>query len=373
MTAPSLRKYIDILQEYEDPKLLDPDADKPTDAAEPKPAGNKPADTDTSDVRSLQQALVDAGFELPRFGVDGKMGPETQAAIRAAEMVMGRKPTGKITTQELAGIGQKIENNALTQALGAIEAVLSKYKIKTDESLHPDDQLVLENINLYTAQEQLEIWRTLTEADIYLPPNTGGQARDAGLQARMQMARNTNPAIARSNNPFGIDPNKKPSASTPPYVPTKSAGKLGKFMGKLGGVRGLAKKVGARVVGAAATGPAALVIGTGMALWTAYDIGKALYDTFTEKELGDLDPADQKIIADNLQTVIKYQQDANLLGTLPDDLQLRLARVTKGLDALAVDQGLGSVKPEAQQAKPQPASTSTQGTLDRRAEPKRDF
>src|SRR5262249_53692355 len=33
-------------------------------------------------VTKLQQALVDAGFPLPRFGVDGIFGSETQSAVR---------------------------------------------------------------------------------------------------------------------------------------------------------------------------------------------------------------------------------------------------------------------------------------------------
>jgi len=40
----------------------------------------KTGDTGTP-VRLLQQALLDAGFELPRFGVDGIFGPETKAAV----------------------------------------------------------------------------------------------------------------------------------------------------------------------------------------------------------------------------------------------------------------------------------------------------
>jgi hypothetical protein len=40
-------------------------------------------------VRKLQQALVDAGFSLPRFGVDGDFGPETKAAVEAFQRASG--------------------------------------------------------------------------------------------------------------------------------------------------------------------------------------------------------------------------------------------------------------------------------------------
>ena len=40
-------------------------------------------------VRILQQALLDAGFELPRFGVDGDFGSETKAAVEAFQRASG--------------------------------------------------------------------------------------------------------------------------------------------------------------------------------------------------------------------------------------------------------------------------------------------
>ena len=40
-------------------------------------------------VRKLQQALLDAGFELPRFGVDGDFGSETKAAVEAFQRASG--------------------------------------------------------------------------------------------------------------------------------------------------------------------------------------------------------------------------------------------------------------------------------------------
>ena len=34
-------------------------------------------------VTDIQEALLAAGYKLPRFGADGKRGPETKAAITA--------------------------------------------------------------------------------------------------------------------------------------------------------------------------------------------------------------------------------------------------------------------------------------------------
>ena len=380
MSSTQLRQYIDILKEDDFSTFSNfgfgPDTTAPTTkspktaaattttpkpaATEPaaeKPAAEKPAEKEqpADDVTAIQQALVDAGFELPRFGVDGKMGPETQAAIKAAEMVLGRKPTGTITVKDIEAIknkGAAADNNSLANALGAIEAVLAKYKIKTESIEEQIDAYILKNINEYSQQEQLEIWRTLTETEIYVPPNSGGRARDAGTQARMQMAQNPNPALSRANDPFGLIGRSETS-------PAPKQSKLAKFAGKLGGAKGIGKKLVGRAAATAIAGPAALAVGAGLTAWTAYDIGKALYDTFASTEIADLDPADQKIITDNLKTVMAYEQDPKMLATLPNELQLRVSNVAKGLNSLAVD--VGAVTPPSTttaEKPPAPQSTS---------------
>lgn len=40
-------------------------------------------------VRRMQRALVERGFSLPRYGVDGKFGTETRAAVRAFQTAAG--------------------------------------------------------------------------------------------------------------------------------------------------------------------------------------------------------------------------------------------------------------------------------------------
>lgn len=45
-------------------------------------------------VKKIQQALIDAGFPLPKFGVDGKFGDETKSAVREFQRQSGLDATG---------------------------------------------------------------------------------------------------------------------------------------------------------------------------------------------------------------------------------------------------------------------------------------
>ena len=395
MSSTQLRQYIDILKEDDfstfsnfgfgndaAPKTKSPKT-ATSPATTPKPAATEP-DAETpadkeqpgDDVTAIQQALVDAGFELPRFGVDGKMGPETQAAIKAAEMVMGRKPTGTITVKEIEVIknkGAAADNNSLASALGAIEAVLAKYKIKTESIEEQIDAYILKNINEYSQQEQLEIWRTLTEADTsdipaYMRKGTDQFAKPnpnklSGTVATATPAEKTRMQWdPQTKNYYSVD---SKGAKTYQGVLTPKQSKLAKFAGKLGGAKGIGKKLVARAGATALSGPAALVVGTGLAAWTAWDIGKALYDTFASTEIEDLDPADQKVITDNLKTVMAYEQDPKMMATLPNELQLRVSNVAKGLNALAVD--VGAVTPTSTtpaEKSPAPATKTEPNTTD---------
>lgn len=98
-------------------------------AAQPQTA------TAPEDVTTLQKALIAAGFDLPKYGADGKMGPETKQAILRAEQKLGRSPTGSITTQELAKLSGTTATTPAPAASVATDAVLTrpgdkgKYKI----------------------------------------------------------------------------------------------------------------------------------------------------------------------------------------------------------------------------------------------------
>jgi peptidoglycan hydrolase-like protein with peptidoglycan-binding domain len=58
---------------------------------------------DSATVREVQQTLNQRGFE--RLGVDGMMGPRTQAAVRAFQRSQRLEPTGQLNRQTLIALG----------------------------------------------------------------------------------------------------------------------------------------------------------------------------------------------------------------------------------------------------------------------------
>lgn len=56
------------------------------------------------DVKQLQTALKDLGYDLSKFGVDGIFGKETEAAIRAFQEAKGLKITGIVDEETLAAL-----------------------------------------------------------------------------------------------------------------------------------------------------------------------------------------------------------------------------------------------------------------------------
>lgn len=70
--------------------------------------GNQYVDSDT--VRQVQQILNDRGF---RTGVDGIMGPRTQAALKRFQRARDLDPTGQLNRQTLVALGiQKSDSTA---------------------------------------------------------------------------------------------------------------------------------------------------------------------------------------------------------------------------------------------------------------------
>jgi hypothetical protein len=58
-------------------------------------------------VQLIQQALVDSGFPLPRFGVDGKFGTETESALRNYQTAHGLGADGIVGPETMSDLDQR--------------------------------------------------------------------------------------------------------------------------------------------------------------------------------------------------------------------------------------------------------------------------
>lgn len=275
------------------------------------------------DLETLQKALMAAGFDLPKYGADGKMGPETKQAILRAEQKLGRSPTGSITTQELA----KLSGTATPAPTPATEAKpMDPAKLaKLNQSLTSIEQ-ALSRIKKESIQQdpvsEMAQWRNVVEAG----PRTAAQ------QASMQSAAY---GANTPNNPFGLPP-----GGAAPATPKQS--KLAKFADKLGSAKDIGKNIGKKLVGraavTAASGPMAPLVGVALAAYGAYDIVKGigtLYDMWQGVEEDDIDAEVRKVIEREMQVmnaIVDDEKAAN--STVPKELQDRIEKINQQIKNL---------------------------------------
>lgn len=62
----------------------------------PREDQNREVTLTPGQIRQAQQALLDLGFPLPRYGADGILGAETKGAIRAFQHCLGLPLTGNL-------------------------------------------------------------------------------------------------------------------------------------------------------------------------------------------------------------------------------------------------------------------------------------
>ena len=285
---------------------------------------------------------------MTALGYDPKTGNPVGGAKPSTGSGQSASPTASTGIQPgqnarddlLARQGAKKVNTADTQALEnsikAIEAILAKNKTKS-ESI--EQTAVLENINQYSPREQMEIWKIVNEEDLpRMPPGTKFDRTTGNYY--------TTSATGGKTYIGSLQPQQS---------------KLAKFTSKLGGSSGIGRKIAARAGASALAGPAALIVGAGMAAWTAYDVGKALYDTFKDDEIASMDPADQEVIKKHMAVILQYQKNTDMMAQLPPELKTRLEGALKGLDKIAA----GADSTSNQAASPAagaPASTSGTST-----------
>jgi len=318
-------------------------------------------------VAALQQDLKAAGADLGPFendGVDGLMGKYTRAAMAQFPEIAAKHPEAAKMPDAPPGAGRQVQGGQstsptgqgaaaspsappdLVKALSTIETILAKYQVKLEEI--SSKKYVLENINKFSLEDQISIWRQLANEqempswwenpdrslrennppDLWddnrpLTPDEIKQKKKEA-RARLERERALNPG-----NRLGTLANAERNIATP------KPSFWNKFVGKLGGAAGIGKKLAGRAAATAVSGPAGVLVGAGMAAWTAWDIGKALYDTFTSTDIDDLEDADQEAVKQALPVILKYEKDQEKFKALPLDIQQRVAVAMKGLKALS--------------------------------------
>jgi hypothetical protein len=244
-----------------------------------------------------------------------------------------------VTPGATPGATDPAYNNILA-SVGKLEAILKKYNVqaecayKEDGTLLTEDDWVLKHINMFTPQEQMEIWKVLSEAEL-TPFGTVG----ADIAARRRAGElDQRIAKAQANMANRAAQNAPQQQSTLSKFGKNLAGRFGLGGGKRGAAKGIAK-LGLRAIPFLSTA------------WVLYDVGSALYDTFAKTEIADLSPEDQQAIAAQIKSITEFSKSADY-NNAPDDLKKRITAVLNSANKLAQGSGEAPTDEPAQPAAP---------------------
>ena len=238
-----------------------------------------------------------------------------------------------VTPGATPGATDPAYNNILA-SVGKLEAILKKYNVqaecayKEDGTLLTEDDWVLKNINMFTEQEKMEIWKLISEAGITGNFKTKQQKADISANYKASLGRGMNTTV---------DPATTQQSKLSKFG-KNLAGRFGLGGGKRGAAKGIAK-LGLRAIPFLSTA------------WVLYDVGSALYDTFATTEIADLDPADQQAIAAQIKSITEFSKSADY-NNAPDDLKKRITAVLNSANKLAQGSGEAPADEPAQPAAP---------------------
>lgn len=152
--------------------------------------GLKMGDTG-EDVKKVQQALKDLGYNLNKFGVDGIVGEETTAAIKAFQEAAGLKVTGIIDDETLKALGEG--NNKLVDLKSSMGSLIDEV-----DKLGGRDLLIASFKNIF--EGLMDILKPIKKAfETIFPPMTSERLYDlikgfhdltAGFKLNEKQARN---------------------------------------------------------------------------------------------------------------------------------------------------------------------------------------
>jgi predicted nucleotidyltransferase len=99
---------------------------------EPKPKGQK---TFNPDTEILQNALILMGYPLPKFGVDGKFGKETQTAVESFEDENGLNVDGKVDSNDFKKMSEVIFKRKPVKSLEPIKSKETELIVKKEPKI----------------------------------------------------------------------------------------------------------------------------------------------------------------------------------------------------------------------------------------------
>lgn len=266
---------------------------------------------------------------MKKYGYDPKTGDPIGGQQAAPGTQPGQSGQPGATAGKKTGALPSNAEKLILQSLSRLEPIFKKYGIqaecayKDDGSLLTEDDWVLKNINMFSLQEQMEIWKILSEAELTPFGSVG-----ADIAARR---RGAEVASAYKDSLAAGQRYQQGATAAAQNMPQQQSA-LGKFSRNLAGRFGLGGGKRAAIKGAAKLGLRAIpFLGTGMLLW---DVGSALYDTFAKTEIADLDPADQQIIAQEIKNLTQMSKSADY-DSVSDETKKKVTAILNAANKLA--------------------------------------
>ena len=94
------------------------------------------------EVRTMQQELVNRKYSLPRYGVDGKFGPETERAVKSFQQDNEFTTDGVVTTEILTAMKDVNNTNPNPSSSGSYQS-----GAKSNEQAAISDDLIIDIVN----------------------------------------------------------------------------------------------------------------------------------------------------------------------------------------------------------------------------------
>ena len=328
---------------------------------------------DIGRIKQLQKELKQAGANLGqtgagRDGIDGDLGPLTQAAMSKYPDISAKYAdlSGSAAAPVAQAATPAVDTGKLDAALTAIESIIAKYKGKSKVS----------ESQIYEADRPLSAKEYQARINQTIPPDPVAREKPGFQQSKIKTGGYTppappappaaptspvNPSVQRPGGSREAQAFRAQQAASTTATPKSWAARAGQAI--LSKLPRLGARTAARAGATALSGPLAPLIGTVGTLYTIWDVGNMLYDAYKDSNnLEGMNDADQAVIKQNLAVVNSFMKDPKIADTLPQNIKTRVEKVYLDLDQLAKETGYAvpgqqPVSTAPQQAAPQQAAT----------------